>query len=216
MSNKAILDAIKKSRETAKARKFKQTFDLCVNVRAMDLKKAENKVKAEVSLPNPLKKDFKIGIFADTLIPQVNNMKNESLILIRRDEIENYGRDKKKAKILAKRCKSFLAESALMPLVGKHLGPVLAVRNKMPKPIPPTIPNILPLIKRDQSSFKLMLKDMPVFHCPVGGEEMDDEKIAENVEAVINGITAALPRGKDNIKNYFIKLTMGKAVKFTL
>jgi ribosomal protein L1 len=45
---------------------------------------------------------------------------------------------------------------------------------------------------------------------------MKDEHIAENIETTINSVTGILPKGRDNIKNFYLKLTMGKGVKFNL
>jgi len=211
MVDEKVINAIKSARERAKKRNFKQSFDIAINLKNVDLKKPENRIKTEVLLPNPVKKELKIGFFADMLIPQVKKYQN--VILIKKDEIENYGKNKKAARALAKACIGFLAEAPLMPKVAKALGPVLAVRGKMPKPVPPTVRDIKPIIDRVRASVKVAVKDNPVIHCRIGTEEMSDEQIAENAEAVISAITSALPKGKEQIKDIYIKLTMGQAVK---
>src|SRR3990172_10773702 len=192
-----ILEAVKKARESEK-RNFKQSFDLSVNI------------KTEVVLPNGLGKDVKIGFVADTLIPQVKDLEN--VIMIRKDQIEFYGKNKKETKKLANQCYSFVAEAPLMPLVGKNLGQVLATRNKMPKPIPPTV-NVKDLLDSASKTVRLAIKDSPVLHCVVGKEDMPDEKIAENIDAVIKTIVSVLPKGKEQVKNAYVKLTMGKPAK---
>lgn len=213
MSNEKVLEAIKKARESGK-RKFKQTFDLAINLKGMDMKKPENKVKTEISLPHTFSKGKKIGVIADALIPKVKG--HENVILIRKDELESLGKNKKAVKALARQCKGFIAEAPLMPLVGKNLGQILAVRNQMPTPIPPTVADIKPFIEKRASLIRIALKDSPVIHCAVGIEDMDDSKIAENIETVINGVISSLPKDKENIKNFYLKLTMGKGVKFVL
>lgn len=212
MERKSILEAVKKLRESEK-RNFKQTFDLAINLKNIDLKKPENRIKTEVYLPNGTGKKPKIGIFADALIPNIKHLADESVILIRKDEIENFQRNKKKSKNIAKTCYAFLAEAQLMPLVGKSLGPVLAPRNKMPKPIPPTVPDLKPIIERARNTIKINLKDSPVIHCGIGLEDMDDNAIAENMEAILKTITPILPKGKEQIKNVYLKLTMSKPIK---
>ncbi len=204
-----ILEAIKKARESEK-RNFKQSFDLSINLKNIDLKKPENKIKTEIVLPNGLGKHVKIGFIADTLLPQVKDLEN--VIVIRRDQLEFYGKNKKETKRLARECHAFISEAPLMPLVGKNLGQVLAVRNKMPKPVPPTA-NVKPLIETASNTIKLFVKDSPVLHCIVGNEAMHDEKIAENIDVVIKAVLVALPKGKEQIKNAYVKLTMGKPVK---
>ena len=109
----------------------------------------------------------------------------------------------------------FVTEAPLMPLIGKHLGQVLAVRNKMPRPIP-TTGNISAVAETVSKTIRIALKDSPTIHCMLGTEDMEDNKIAENAESIINVVLSTLPKGKEQIKDYAVKLTMGKVVKFTL
>src|SRR3990170_5290551 len=169
MVNENIVEAVKKARESKK-RNFKQSFDLAINLKSIDLKKPENKIKTEVVLPNGLGKATKIGFIADTLIPQVKDLEN--VVLIRKDQLEFYGKNKKETKRLAELCYSFVAEAPLMPLVGKNLGQVLAVRNKMPKPIPPTIPDVKSLLDTVAKTVRISVKNSPTIQCKVGFEDM--------------------------------------------
>lgn len=213
MAEEKIVESIKKAREAAPKRNFKQTFDLAINLKSIDLKKPENKIKTEVLLPAGVGRVLKVGIIADTLIPKVQKLA-DGVTLIRRDELDGLGRNKRAAKKIAADCVAFLAEAPLMPAIGKALGPVLAPRGLMPKPVPPTIPDLKPLVDRTAATVRLALKDSPVLHCAVGTEEMADEKISENISAVLKTVESALPKGKEQIRNVVIKLTMGKPVKF--
>ena len=47
-------------------------------------------------------------------------------------------------------------------------------------------------------------------------KEMEDEKVAENIDTVIRAVVNILPKKKEQVKNYVVKLTMGKPVKFKL
>ncbi len=214
MASEKIIDAVKKVRESSKKRNFKQSFDLCLNFKMLDVKKPEGKVKTDITLPHGTGKDSFIGIIVDTLAPKARDLKNDKVIIINRNEIEALGKNRKKAKGVANKCKVFLAEAPLMPMVAKALGPILAPRGKMPKPIPPTIANLTPLIASNMKVIHLAIKGSPVMHCTVGSEELDDQKIAENIEAVVNGVSAVLPRGKDNIRDLYLKTTMSKGIKF--
>jgi large subunit ribosomal protein L1 len=216
MADANILEAVKKAREGTKKRNFKQAFDLAMNLKSIDIKKPENKIKLEVILPKGVSKARKVGIFADTLIPQVQKLEQENVVLVRKDELEGYSRNKKAAKALANSCAAFVAEAPLMPMIGKFLGPVFAVRNKMPKPIPPTLPNIKHVLDRECSTVKVNVKDSFALHCLIGNEEMNDEDVAANAEAVVKGVIARLPKGKEQFKNGYIKLTMGPSVKFVV
>jgi len=214
MADEKIIEIVKKVRDSAGERKFKQSFDLCVNFKLLDVKKPEGKIKKDITLPHGTGKEHFIGAIVDTLVPKVNELKNEKVILIKKDEIAALGKDKKKAKKLANKCRVFLAEAPLMPAVAKALGPILAPRGKMPKPIPPTIPNLAPLVAANMKVTHVSVKGSPVIHCGVGSETLDDQKIAENIEAVINSLSTVLPRGKDNIRDLYLKMTMSKGIKF--
>jgi large subunit ribosomal protein L1 len=97
-----------------------------------------------------------------------------------------------------------------MPLIGKHLGIYLGPRGKMPKL---ATGDINDLIKKLKNSVNIRLKDLPLIQCSVGNERMKDEEIAENILAVLKFLEEKLPKGKANIKNMMIKLTMSKPVK---
>jgi large subunit ribosomal protein L1 len=207
-----VLDAIKKARDMKK-RNFKQTFDLAINLKNIDLKKPENKIKAEVKIPHGFK-ESKIGIIVDNLLPQANDLEN--VVVVRKDQIEPFGKNKKEAKKLARSCRYFLAEAPLMPAVGKALGPILAPKNLMPSPVPPTTANLKSIVDQKRGVFKIHLKDSPTIHVPVGVEDMKDEEIADNIDTVVKTVLASLPKGREQVKNIVIKLTMGKPVKVVL
>lgn len=212
MAEQKVLDAIKKARD-AKKRNFKQTFDLAINLKNIDFKKPESKIKTEVKLPHSFK-ESKIGIIADNLLPQTKDLEN--VVVVRKEQIEAFGKNKKEAKKLARSCKYFLAEAPMMPMIGKALGPFLAPKNLMPTPIPPTTSNLKSIVDQKRGVFKIQLKDSPAIHVPVGVEDMKDEEIAENIDTIVKTVISSLPKGKEQIKNIVVKLTMGKPVKVVL
>ena len=213
MADEKIMAAIKKAREESK-RNFKQSFDLAINLKSIDLKNPENKVKTEIKMPHPINAAYTIGIIADNLIPQAKEIEN--VLILKKDQIEAYARNKKEAKKLARSCNYFLAEAPLMPMIGKALGPTLAPKNLMPSPIPPTTQNLKGIVEQKRNVVKVALKDSPTIHMAVGKEEMNDEEVAENVDFILKSVLAALPKGKEQVKNFIIKLTMGKPVKVLL
>jgi large subunit ribosomal protein L1 len=214
MADEKIINAIKAAREGSKKRGFKQSFDIAINLKNTDMKKPENKIKAEIFLPGSAGASTKIGVFADALVPLAKT--HQDVIIIRKTDLEAYGKDKKAAKILVNSCHSFVAEAPLMPLVGRWMGQVLAVRGKMPKPIPPTVQDLKPIIDRAKSTISIAAKDSPAIHCKIGPEDMPDEKLADNAATIMSAVTAALPKGREQVKNAYIKLTMGKPVKIEM
>lgn len=199
-----IIEAVKKAREKAKKRKFVQSFDLIISLKDIDLKKPENRFVEDVVLPNGRGKEAKVVLFSDTI-------KNVDCEVIKGKEIEVLGKDKRSAKKLVKNTDFFLAEPSLMPLIGKYLGQYMGPRGKLPKIIRGE--DVQRMVENYKRSVRIKLKDSPVIQCLVGNEEMEDEKIAENIETVLKVLEGKLPKGFNNVRKVYVKLTMGSPVK---
>jgi large subunit ribosomal protein L1 len=208
MERSDVLKKIKEARESSKPRGFKQTWDFSIVVKGINLKKPENRFSADLTLPNGRGKGVKIAAIVDTLASEA---KGKADLIIKKDEIEALAKNKKKFKKIASEY-TFLGEASLMPTIGKFLGAVLGPRGKLPRPVPPKI-KIEPFIAAAQRSVKVSLKENPVLNMVIGSEEMDDEKLAANLEAAYNFVKEKLPKGENSIKKAYIKLTMGKPVR---
>ncbi|MBI3413252.1 MAG: 50S ribosomal protein L1 [Candidatus Aenigmarchaeota archaeon] len=204
-----LMDAMKKARESAKGKNFTQSWDLSVSLKEMDMKKAESRLSEDFMLPNGLGKNVKVAVISDTITQKATGVADS---VITKDQLPAIGQDKKSLKKLAAGTDFFLSEISLMPLVGKHMGPVLAPRGKMPKPIPPNA-DVKTLVERTKKYVRIKLKDSPVVNVIIGNEKMDDGKVIENIESVMEFLERKLPKGKDNFKNITVKLTMGKPEK---
>ena len=208
-----MIDKIKQARENSKKRKFNQTFDLIINLRALDLKKPENRINSEFVLPAGKGKEPKVGIFADVLGEKARAEKID--LIITKAELNTLAGDKKKMKKYANQVDFFFGEAPLMPFIGKTLGTILGPRDKVPKPIPPTA-DLKPFLMATKKTIKIRIRESPVIQVAVGTEEMKDDDIAKNSDAVLNFVRDKMPKGRTNIKNAYIKLTMGKPIKLDL
>ena len=203
-------EAIDKALKESKKRKFKQSIDLAISLKHVDLKKSGNKFSEEVILPHGRGKSPKIGVFGGPgLIEKAK--KFEGVTAISEADISSLAKNKRNAKKFARQHDFLLAQPDFMVNIGKALGPILAPIGKMPKPIPPA-GDLTPHIKRLEKAVRIRLGDQPVIHAPVGGEEMPPAEIAANAKTVIDFLHEKLPSGKDNISHIFIKTTMGPAV----
>src|SRR5664280_1974665 len=104
------------------------------------------------------------------------------------------------------------AGADLMPFVGRFLGPVLGPRKKMPKPVPASA-KPEPLIERLKNTAKVRIKDQPVIQAIVGTQDMDDELIVDNIEAVLDILDRKLEKGRKQIKSMYVKTTMGPVAR---
>ncbi|RMF88881.1 MAG: 50S ribosomal protein L1 [Methanobacteriota archaeon] len=209
VTTEEIVKAVGEVKKAPK-RKFRQTVDLVVNLKNLDMNRPENRIDQEVVLPEGRGKDVRIALFAEGEL--AHQSKKIVDTVLSKDEIEALAKDKKKAKAYAERHSFFLAQTDLMALIGKSLGPVLGPRGKMPRPVPPNM-DIKPLVERLKKTVRIRTKDKLTFHLPVGTEDMDDAAIARNVEAVLNVLENRFGKGAHNIRSVYLKTTMGPSVR---
>lgn len=212
MADKSIVEAVEKIKQASQEDKknFKQTIDLVINLKNIDLTVPKNRIDEEIILPKGRGKEAKIGLFASGELAL--NAKKIVDILIKPEEIDDLADDKKQVKNIADTHDFFLAEAPLMPTIGKTLGTVLGPRGKMPKPVPPG-GDISDTVKNLRNTVKIRSKTNTTFHTIVGGEEMSSEDIAANVQAILKRLEGSLERGQLNIRSIHIKTTMGPSEK---
>jgi len=214
LDTKSILNAIKEMKDKSEKRNFAQSIELIINLQDIDPKKPESKIQEFLELPHHIGKESKMCVIA-TGEMALKAKKAGANLVIERGDLEALMGDKKKQKELAKTYDFFIAEAPLMPLVGKSLGATLGPRGKMPTPVPPTA-NIEDQIEKHRKLVLLRIRGQPVLQCHVGSENMTDEEIAENIQAVVRRIEGKLKRGIKNVKSIHLKTTMGFPVKVAL
>ena len=209
-----ISRALGELRNSITKKKFAQSIDLVVRLREVDLKKPENRINETIALPNPPDKPLKICVIASgDLGTRAKSAGADTLI--GRSELDDLAKDKKAARKLAQENDFFIAEAPLMPLVGRALGSFLGPRGKMPTPVPPNAA-IEQVVTNHRKMVRVRMREQPVLQCRVGTETMADEKLAENIQAVVSRIEQKLERGFKNISEILVKGTMSKPVKISL
>ena len=210
LDKRKIVEAIKKAKQSSKKRNFVQSIELAVNLKDIDLKKPENRLNTEITLPNETGKEPKICVIATGDLAV--KAKDAGVHVIDKDELNEISRNRKNVKKLAREYDFFVARADLMPQVGKTLGPVLGPRGKMPKPIPPNA-DINAILNQYKKNARIRMRNNPVVHLRVGNENMDEDKVVENVQRVINFLEGKFERGARHIKSVYLKTTMGPAIK---
>jgi large subunit ribosomal protein L1 len=206
-----ILEAVKEAKEKSKPRNFTQSVDVIITIKDLDVKKPENRIDEEVLLPNGRGKEVKIAFIADGELA-LQAKKSGADLVINKPELEDIGKDRKEAKKIANQHDFFVAQADMMPQVGRFLGPVLGPRKKMPKPVPAAAkPD--PIMERLKSTVKVRIKDQPVIQALVGSQDMKDELIASNIEAILGVLDQKLEKGRSQIKSMYIKTTMGPVAR---
>jgi large subunit ribosomal protein L1 len=212
MADKHIIEAVEKIKEASKEKpkNFRQTIDMVINLKNIDLSIPKNRIDEEIVLPKGRGSEAKIGLFAGGELAL--NSKGVVDLIIKPEEIEEIAEDKKQVKKIADAHDFFLAEAPLMPTIGKTFGTVLGPRGKMPKPVPPG-GDISDTVKNLRSTVKVRSKSSLTFHAITGNQEMPSDDIAENIQTIIKRVEGSLERGRLNIRSIYIKPTMGPSEK---
>ncbi len=214
MDQKQVIDAIKKLKESSQKRNFKQSVDMIVTFKDIDMKKTENQMLLFANLPHNPGKDIKVCALVGPEMKEEAKPADKVILL---DEFESYKNNKKNMKKLASEFDFFVAQANLMSQVAVAFGRVLGPKGKMPNPkagcvVPPKT-NLKPVVEKLKKSLKLASKNTLMVQGIIGKDDMSDAQITENVLSVYNQVLHALPQEKNNIKNVMIKFTMSKPVK---
>lgn len=212
MVDSKTVEAVQKAIEESKKleRKFKQSVDVVINLKNIDMNDAKNRIEDEVMLPHGRGIDAKLALFASGDLALKS--KTHVDLLIKPEEIEELAKDKKKFKKIADEYDFFIAEAPLMPTIGKTLGIILGPRGKMPKPVPPNI-DIANMAKSLRKTVKVRSKTTKTIHAIVGREEMNAQHIADNIDAILKRLEGKLERGKLNIGSVYVKTSMGPPMR---
>ena len=114
-----------------------------------------------------------------------------------------------------------IATPDMMPKIGK-LGKILGRRGLMPNPKsgtvsqPGDLPRVIADVRKGRVEFKL--DKTAIIHTPVGKASFDDEKLLENLAAVVDAVVKAKPSGAKGqfIKSATIATSMGPGIKLDL
>ncbi len=208
MDKKDIAKKIEEAVGKTKKRKFKQSVEIVMNFKDIDIEAPENKLNLNVILPKGRGRDINIGVFADG---DMNvRAKKLSKYVLNKAEIEDYAKDKRRMRKFANSCYAFIAQPDMMAQIGKSWGIVLGPRNKMPQPVPPNA-DIAPVIGRLKNTVRIKSKKNPTVSVPVGTEDMNPDDLTENIMATLNAIERQI--SEDKIRSLYLKGTMGPVVR---
>ncbi len=205
-----IQKAVSTAIEQAPERKFRESVDITINLKNIDMAQPKNRIDATILLPESAGTKRIAVLGKGDITTQAKEAGAD--IIIGPEEIERLGGAPREARQVACDYDFFLAETAVMPLVGRWLGPRLGPRGKMPMPIPPG-QDIRPIVERLRGSIRIRTKDKLTFSAKIGTTEMTPDQIAENINAVLRRVEAELEQGSQNLRSVFVKTTMGPAVR---
>ena len=192
--------------------KFDETVELHLRM-GVDPRAADQQVRGVVVLPHGLGKKTRIVVFTQ----------GEAVKIAQEAGADYVGADE-----LVKEIEdgwlnfdTALATPDMMPKVAK-LGRILGRRGLMPNPksgtvVPPQdLPRAISEAAKGRAEFRL--DRTGIIHLPVGKVSFDENRLLENLAAVIEAIVKAKPSGVKGqyIKSAFLSSTMGPGLKLDL
>jgi large subunit ribosomal protein L1 len=186
LSNAQLIEIVKKGKES-KERKFPESVEAIITFKEVDPKKNDLNINETVYLPHPGSHKASVCfIGSGDLLLRARNAGADGVL--EPSQLENYAGNKREAKNLASRYDFFLAETALMPRIGKVLG-------------------------RTRSAVRVRSRASMAVGAKVGDRKLSDSDLADNIQAVVQAVQRKLPNGDRNIRSIIVKTSMGKPVR---
>ena len=204
-----LVEMIKTVKESSKQRKFKQALEIFVTFKDIDVKKgfALNEI---VQLPKTSSPAAVCVMATGDMSTKAKAAKADAVIGT--EDLDKFAANKRASRKFINKYDFFLADTKIMPVVGKVLGQLLGPRGKMPVPVPYDAP-IESFLQRFRTSIKVRVRGSLSLACKFGDETMDDADLAVNAHTILSAVEKKLPNGEKNIKKIMIKTTMGKPTK---
>ena len=169
-----LVEVIKKAKESEKARKFQQSIELILVFKDIDVKKGFA-INETIQLPKKMSKSASVCIIAaGDLGIKAKNAKADRVM--NEAELIQLGKNKRESRKVINKYDFFLADTKLMPTVGKVLGQLLGPRGKMPTPIPFNAP-VEALLERFRTSVGVKVKGSLSLSCKKIGRASCRERV---------------------------------------
>ncbi|WP_348610270.1 50S ribosomal protein L1 [Halobaculum rarum] len=206
----SIEDAVSQALETAPARNFRETVDLAINLRDLDLNDPSNRVDDEVVLPAGTGQETRIVVIAEgETALRAEDVADD---VLSGDDLSELASEENDAKDLADETDFFIAEADMMQDVASNLGRILGPRGKMPTPLQPD-DDVVETVNRMKNTVQIRSRDRRTFHTRVGAQDMTADEISDNIDVIIRRLEADLEKGPLNIDAIYVKTTMGPSVE---
>ena len=211
---------IKKEGFKDKVRKFDESIDLIINLKDLNLNDPKQRIDKEIVLPNNTITSDKPNvciIASDEILLEARNLGLETIDT--EGLVQLNSEEKKVKKKFVKKYDFFIVEDKMMPSVARYLARFLGPLGKMPKPFPSgygivSSPEDLRIaIGRYLKIIRIQLKKQLLIQVKIGKKSMEEDRVFENLKAIVDYVADQMPHRYNNIKSMFLKTTMGHPIK---
>ena len=187
--------------------KFDETVEISLGL-GIDPRHADQMVRGLLSLPNGTGKVLRVAVFA-------RGAKAEEALAAGADVVgaDDLSEKVQGGEIAFDRC---IATPDMMALVGR-LGKILGPRGLMPNPklgtVTMDVRGAVTAAKSGQVEFRA--EKAGIIHAGIGKASFDEDKLAQNIRALVDAIQKAKPTGAKGtyLQNAALSSTMGPGVK---
>ena len=211
-------EAIELVKKTANTH-FDATIEAHVNL-GLSAEKSEHQIRTSLTLPHSAGKKLKILVFTSKDAPEIKKLgaeigTDENLKEIEKgkiDFVDSSGTRIAKLEEIDK----IIADTSWMPKLAK-VAKILGPKGLMPNPKAGTVTEdpVAAVKEFSGGRMELRMEKSPIIHITIGKASLDNQKLKENLAALINAIRSARPEGfkKELIKSVYLSSTMGPSVK---
>lgn len=201
-------EALKIAKEASYA-KFDASIDLAFNLN-LDVRQADQQLRGSLSLPHGTGKSVKVLAATDNPEQVKLAKENGAEFVVDQQELNE---------ILASGKFDFdiiITEPKMMPFFGRY-GKLLGPKGLMPNPktgtVTPMVGKAVAEVKKGKANYRTDKNG--VIHTMIGKASMDDAKILENAQTVVDLIKKLKPSAVKGtyIQNFTVSATMGSSVK---
>ena len=200
-----LAEMIGRAKSGGRKRKFKQAVEMIIVFKDIDVKKGFA-INETVQLPKTASPSTVCVMASGDMGAKAKDASAD--MVLSAEELQRLGANRRESRKFISMYDFFLADTKMMPAVGKVLGQMLGPRGKMPTPVPFNAP-IGAFLDRFRSSIRIRVRGSLSLSCKIGDETMDDSSLAANAMAVYGTVEKKLPSGDRNVRSVMVKTTMG-------
>ncbi|MDR0640327.1 MAG: 50S ribosomal protein L1 [Holosporales bacterium] len=204
-----LQEAVSLIKKSANA-KFDETIEVCL-ILGIDPKKPEQNVRSVVNLPHGTGKTYRVAVFAKD--QKAEEAKKAGAEIVGAEDLVEMIQ---KGDMPFDRC---VATPDMMPLVGR-VGKILGPKGLMPNPklgtVTVDVATTVQNIRGGQIEYRS--EKSGIVHAGVGKASFSEDKIVENVQALVDAVIKSKPVGLKGhyLKKMVLSSTMGAGITFAL
>ncbi len=216
MMNDQELTATLEKLKQDSPRKFKQSFDLIIALKDLNLKNPDEQVEFFTQVHVTLGKKRRIcALVGPEMVDDCKKVFDTTMSLA-----DFEGLPKAQLKRIANSHEFFVGQATIMPKIAATWGRILGPKGKMPNPkagciVPPKMPVavLAQLYEKLQKTVKISVKKSPSIQILIGREEMALADVVDNIKTVYDQVIHHLPKERNNVRHAFVKTTMSAPVR---